>query len=497
MADVLVERGAPVNIRHADHLFINGEWMRPTSNSGFDVIDAGTEEAFFRVAEAGPLDMDAAVAAARYAFDHSPWPFLDPQERGEYLRKLGAGLRARSEETGTFWSRQAGVLFSTSRMAINRVSNTLDYHADLASTYPFEAVAKPEFAPFGVVVKEPIGVVAAIVPWNTPLSLAIHKIAPALLAGCTVVLKAPPEAPGELYVLAEIAQEIGLPPGVLNVVTADREVSEQLVRDPRVDKISFTGSSGVGRRIASLAGERVGRYTLELGGKSAAVIFDDYDIETAAKTLAAAECSLNGQVCMSLTRVIVTKDRHDQMAEALGSIFGSVRVGDPFDPDSQLGPLALERQQERVLGYVQKGIAEGADLVTGGHRPAHLERGFYVEPTVFANVDNNSTIAQEEIFGPVLSVIAADNEAHAIELANATVYGLNSAVFTNDNDRAYHAARRLRSGTVGHNGFKTDQLMGVGGFKQSGVGREGGLQGVLPYLESKTVLLDGAPSRFQ
>ncbi|MCZ9881987.1 aldehyde dehydrogenase [Arthrobacter sp. B2a2-09] len=497
MIDLLTVRDTPINLKHPDRLYIDGKWTLPQSASSLDVIDAATEQTFFRIAGTGPGDMDAAIAAARNAFDHSPWPFLEPTQRAEYLRKLAAGLRARIEEAATFWTRQTGVVFGMSVGSISRVPALFDYYADLATSYPWVTPGSPEFAAFGAVVNEPVGVVGAIVPWNTPLSLAAYKIAPALLAGCTVVLKAPPEAPGELYILAEIADEIGLPPGVLNVVNGHREVSQQLVRDPRVDKIAFTGSSAVGRQIAATCGERLARYTLELGGKSAAVILDDYDLSIAAAAISAQETSLNGQVCMSLTRVIVTKSRHDEFAEALGSVFGSVRVGDPFDPETQLGPLALAKQQESVLGYIRTAQDEGATLVTGGNRPGHLDRGYFVEPTVFANVDNRSTIAQEEIFGPVLSVIPAENEEHAIELANGTPYGLNSAVFTNDIDRAYQVARRLRSGTVGHNGFKTDTRMGFGGFKQSGVGREGGIQGVFPYLESKTVLLDGTPTRFQ
>ncbi|KQO97465.1 aldehyde dehydrogenase [Leifsonia sp. Leaf264] len=497
MTDVLTVRETAISLQHPDRLYINGQWVAPAGNETLEVIDATTEEAFFRVAKTTPQDMDAAIAAARYAFDHTTWSFLEPRERAEYLRKLAAGLRARAEEAATFWTRQTGPTWRMSLGSISRVPALFEYYADLADSYPWVTLDTPEFAAFGAVVNEPIGVVGAIVPWNTPLSLAAYKIAPALLTGCTVVLKAPPEAPGELLILAEIADEIGLPAGVLNVVNGHRDVSQQLVADPRVDKIAFTGSSAVGRHIAGVAGARLARYTLELGGKSAAVILDDYDITTAAAAIAQQECSLNGQVCMSLTRVIVTKARHDEMAEALGSAFGSVRVGDPFDPETQLGPLALAKQQESVLGYIQKGIAEGATLVTGGGRPAHLDRGYFVEPTVFANVDNRSTIAQEELFGPVLSVIPAENEEHAIELANGTQYGLNNAVFTNDVDRAYQVARRLRSGTVGHNGFKTDTRMGFGGFGQSGVGREGGIQGVFPYLESKTVLLDGTPSRFQ
>ncbi|MDT2005550.1 aldehyde dehydrogenase [Rhodococcus opacus] len=494
---VLDVRDTPISLKHPDRLYIDGAWRLPVSSSSLDVIDAATEETFYRVAETGPEDMDAAIAAARNAFDHSPWSTLEPSERAFYLRKLAAGLRDRAKEAGTFWTRQTGVIFGMSVASISRVPALFDYYADLATTYPWATQDTPELAAFGAVVNEPVGVVGAIVPWNTPLSLAAYKVAPALLAGCTVVLKAPPEAPGELYILAEIADEIGLPPGVLNVVNGHRQVSEQLVADPRVDKIAFTGSSAVGRQIATTCGPRLARYTLELGGKSAAVVLDDYDLATAAAAIAAQETSLNGQVCMSLTRVIVTKSRHDEFAEALGSAFGSVRVGDPFDPETQLGPLALDKQQESVLRYIRTAQDEGATLVTGGNRPAHLDRGYFVEPTVFSNVDNRSTIAQEEIFGPVLSVIPAENEEHAIELANDTPYGLNSAVFTNDVDRAYQVARRLRSGTVGHNGFKTDTRMGFGGFKQSGVGREGGIQGLFAYLESKTVLLDGTPTRFQ
>ncbi|WP_024795617.1 aldehyde dehydrogenase [Tomitella biformata] len=490
-------RATPIPLKHPDRFYINGEWRLPSTSATIDIIDAATEEPFYRVAETGPEDMDAAITAARNAFDRSPWSTLEPAERAVYLRKFADGIRARAQEVGTFWTRQAGVIFPIAVGATGRVPALFDYYADLTTTYPWAKQDSPEFAAFGAVVNEPVGVVGAIVPWNTPLSLAAYKIAPALLAGCTVVLKAPPEALGELYILAEIAEEIGLPPGVLNVVNGYRQVSEQLVADPRIDKIAFTGSSAVGRQIATTCGARLARYTLELGGKSAAVILDDYDLATAAASISAQETVMNGQVCMSLTRVIVTKSRHDEFAEALGSAFGAVRVGDPFDPQTQMGPLALARQQTSVLGYIQTAKDEGATLVTGGNRPAHLDRGWFVEPTVFSNVDNSSTIAQEELFGPVLSVIPAENEEHAIELANDTRYGLNAAVFTNDVDRAYQVARRLRSGTVGHNGFKTDTRMGYGGFKQSGVGREGGLQGLLPYLETKTVLLDGTPTPFQ
>jgi len=321
-------------------------------------------------------------------------------------------------------------------------------------------------------------------------------VAPALLAGCTEVLKSSPEAPGEGYVLAEIAEEVGLPPGVLNVVTADREVSELLVRDPRVDKITFTGPTAAGRRIAAICGERIARCTLELGGKSAAVILDDVDIETVAQTISGAQCFLSGQVCSALTRIVVPRRRHDELLDALSSTFSGVRVGDPFDPETQMGPLASERQRDRVLGYVDRGVQVGATLATGGRRPAHLERGWFVEPTVFGNVDNGSTIAREEIFGPVLSVIPVDDERDAVRVANDTIYGLNASVFTNDVERARAVAGELRSGTVGHNAFRTDFGIAFGGFKQSGIGREGGIDGLYPFLETKTVILEGRPGRY-
>jgi len=489
-----VTRATTEPLRHAGQLFVDGKWVEPSSDATIDVIDSGTEELYYRVAVAGPDDMARAVAAARHAFDDGPWPRLAHAERAEHLRALGAGLQERSDVLAQLWPRESGVLYKTSQYAGRIAAGALESYAALADTFPFEEECPPTAGgAFGLLVREPVGVVGAIIPWNAPVMLVCHKIGPALLAGCTVVLKSAPEAPGAGYVFAEVAEEIGLPPGVLNVVTADREVSELLVRDPGVDKITFTGSTAAGRRIASLCGERIARCTLELGGKSAAVILDDMDLGTAATTLARAECGLNGQVCSSLTRVIVTKNRHDELVEALASTFGQTRVGDQFDEESQLGPLVSQRQRDRVEGLIAKGVAEGATLATGGGRPDGLDRGYYVEPTVFANVDNGSTIGREEIFGPVLSVIAAEDEQDAVQIANDTIYGLNASVFTNDVDRARAVARELRSGTVGHNAFRTDFGMAFGGFKQSGIGREGGKEGLLPFLETKTVILEGRP----
>ena len=484
-------------LRHAGQFFIDGGWVDPSSTDTIDVKDSTNERVFLSVAEAKAPDIDRAVAAARSAFDVGPWARTTHQERAEYLRAIANGLRERAADFGELWPRESGVLHSVAQHAAVGGAATFDYYAGLADTYPFEERVTPSMGDFGLLVREPVGVVGAIIPWNAPLGLISYKVAPALIAGCTVILKSSPEAPAEGYILAEIAEAVGLPSGVVNVVTADREVSELLVRDPRVDKITFTGSTAAGRKIASICGERIARCTLELGGKSAAVVLDDMDLSTAAATLARAECMLTGQVCSSLTRVVVTRDRHDEMAEALAAAFSKVKVGDPFEPSTQMGPLVAERQRDRVEGYIAKGKAEGATLVSGGGRPQDLEKGYYIEPTVFGNVDNASTIAQEEIFGPVLSVIPARDEEQAVEIANDTIYGLNASVFTNDTDRARQVAGRLRSGTVGHNAFRTDFGIAFGGFKQSGIGREGGTEGLLPFLETKTVILDGPPSGYE
>jgi len=486
------------SLRHTDRFFIGGEWVRPSSEAMIDVIDSGTEELYFRVAEAQAADMARAVEAARLAFDEGPWPRLTHAQRAEYLRAIGAGLRGRADDLGQIWPRESGILHAIVPYFAIDAAATFEYYAGLADTFAWEEPARPTAGgEFGLLVREPVGVVGAIIPWNVPIGLLAVKIAPALIAGCTVVLKSSPEAPGEGYLVAEAAQAAGLPPGVLNIVTADREVSELLVRDPRVDKIAFTGSTAAGRRIGSICGERIARCTLELGGKSAAVILDDADIAMAAANISSAECFLSGQVCSSLTRIVVPRHRHDELLEALASTFSQVRVGDPFNPQTQMGPLVASRQRDRVEGYIAKGIADGATLATGGGRPRDLDRGWYIEPTVFGNVDNSSVIAQEEIFGPVLSVVPAHDEQDAIRMANDTIYGLNASVFTNDVNRARDVARQLRSGTVGHNNFRTDFGIAFGGFKQSGIGREGGLEGLHHYLEVKTVILEGRPAGYE
>ena len=487
-------RPSPPALRHPDSFFIAGSWVSPSTSSTVEVFDSNTEQVFLTVARAAATDMDRAVEAARSAFDAGPWPRMSHVERAVYLDRMSSGLQAKADVLADAWPRESGVVARIAASSADDGASILRYYAGLADTFDWETEASPSTgAKFGMKVREPVGVVGAIVPWNAPLPLALYKLAPALLAGCTVVLKASPEAPTALYALAEVASEVGLPSGVVNLVTADRDVSELLVTDHRVDKIAFTGSTAAGRRIASLMGERIGRYTLELGGKSPALILDDADLDTAAASIAEAECVLSGQVCSSLTRLIVSRARHDEFTEALAAHFSRKVVGDAFADETEIGPLATSHQRARVESFIREASTGGARLVTGGDRPAHLGTGYFVEPTVFANVDNGSRLAKEEIFGPVLSVIPATDEEDIVRLANDSIYGLNASVFTQDVDRARHVAGRLRSGTVAHNAMRNDFGIAFGGFKQSGVGREGGIEGLMPYLETKTVLLDGPP----
>ncbi|MDN7653660.1 aldehyde dehydrogenase [Burkholderia multivorans] len=481
-----------LNMPHADRLYIGGRWVASASTGTCAVLNCATEDVVAHAAMANEADVDAAVRAAREAFDRGPWPHLSPAERGAFLEKIAARLEALNDDFARGWSIESGVLYRIAKPRIGLfLSGAFRQYAAMAHSYPFVAPARAVTGHQAYRVQEPVGVVAVIVPWNGPAGLLAYKIAPALLAGCTVVIKNSPETPSSGHLFAQICDEVGLPPGVVNMLTADRTVSESLVRHPGVDKITFTGSTGAGRRIGAVAAERVARVTLELGGKSPAVVLDDYDVEAAAKVLGAPYFSyLSGQVCHSLTRIIVPRAKHDRMVDALVEAARGMVLGDPLDDATSMGPLATAAQRDVVERLVAQGVSDGARLAIGGKRPAHLTRGFFFEPTVFANVDNRSRIAQNELFGPVLSVIPADSEQHAIEMANDTIFGLNAAVFTHDTERALRVARRLRAGSVGHNASRTDFSIGFGGFKQSGVGREGGTGGLEAFLESKTVVLD-------
>jgi acyl-CoA reductase-like NAD-dependent aldehyde dehydrogenase len=482
-------------IKNPDKFFIGGQWVAPSSASAFTVINSATEEVFATVAEAQEADIERAVTAAREAFDHGPWPRLSHAERADYLRALGAEIERMAERSALIWSCESGVVNRAALSVTRTMGDYYRWYADLADRFEFVEHHQSSAEGYvGLIVHEPVGVVAAIIPWNGPPNLSAIKVAPALLAGCSIIVKMSPEAPGMGYLIAEACENIGLPPGVVNVLTADRAVSELLVRHHGVDKVTFTGSTAAGRRIGAICGERIARYTLELGGKSAAIICDDYDVESAAKLIGGRVTFLTGQTCSLLTRVIVPRQRQSALLDAMSAYFATLKVGDPFDRATGMGPLATGRQRDRVEGYVAAGKADGARLVTGGGRPSHLNHGFFFEPTVFGDVDNHSTIAREEIFGPVLSVVPVDSEAEAIAVANDSNYGLGGAVFTNDVDHAYTIARQIRTGTVAHNTHRTEMLIAYGGFKDSGVGRQGGVEGLRSYLEPKTLSLAGEPS---
>jgi acyl-CoA reductase-like NAD-dependent aldehyde dehydrogenase len=476
-------------LAHLDKLFIGGEWVEPSTSDTIAVVHPATGEIALRVAEAREADIDRAVAAARDAFDNGPWPRLSPAERANYLRRLADELDKRLEDLALAHTLQIGVPISMTRATATSVPADARAFADFADTYKFEETRAAKGGQ-ALITREPIGVVAAIVPWNLPGHLGMIKICPALVAGCTVVVKPSPEAPLDSLIIAECAEKIGLPKGVLSILPAGREVGDKLIRDPRVDKVSFTGSTAAGKHIGAVCMERVARVSLELGGKSAAIVLDDAPLEQVVPALVGMSTLLNGQACMALTRILVSKKRKAELVEALGAAYASLKVGDPFDPTTHIGPLATKVQRDRVIGYIEKGRAEGAKVVTGGKAPDGLDLGYYVQPTVFADVDTKMTIAQEEIFGPVVSVIAYEDEDDAVRIANDSLYGLNGAVFTPDADRALAIARRIRTGTVAHNAMGPQSCMPFGGYKQSGFGREGSPEGIDLYTEIKTIYLN-------
>ena len=492
MTDAPLPEG--ISLRHPDRIFVGGAWVESRTGRRIDVISPNSEDLVAQVAEAGDSDMDAAVAAARNAFDSGPWPFVPPAERAAYVRKIGYILKAREPELAKAWTAQVGGLATMAPHMVAGGTASLHRAAAIGEQFAFVEKVPSESAHSAFIVREPVGVVAAIAPWNGPYMIMAGKVAAALVAGCTIIMKPSPETPVEAYIIAEAAEEAGLPPGVVNLVCGHREASDHLVCNPGVDKVSFTGSTIAGQRIGSVCGARVARCTLELGGKSAAILLDDFPTDAAAKLLTSTITMFSGQICAMLSRVIVPQKRHDELAEAIAGEMKNVRIGHSDAPDTQLGPLAMARQLERVQGYIEKGQAEGATLVTGGGRPSHLNRGYFIEPTLFANVSNDMAIAQEEIFGPVLSLIPCSDTQDAIRIANDSLYGLNGSVLTNDADEAWRVARRVRTGGLGQNGMRADFSLPFGGFKQSGIGREGGVAGLISYTEMKTVLLDAMPS---
>lgn len=483
-------------LTHSEELYVGGDWVRPAQGGSIEIISPATELRIGSVAEASQADVDRAVQLARYAFDHGPWPRITAKERADKLVAVAAKVRERASDFARAWTLQVGMPFAQSQWASTIYPGYIEYFAKLAAEIGFEEPRRAAGGEFCMVVREPVGVTVAVVPWNAPMPTLLLKIAPALAAGCTVIAKPSPETPIEALLLAECIDAVGLPEGVFTVLPAGREVSDYLIRKPEVDKVSFTGSTAVGLHIGAICGGRSARLTTELGGKSAAIILDDAKIETIVGGIMPNLVGLAGQQCAAFSRILVPRARKDEIADAIAAAMQQVTVGDPFDEKTAMGPLVAKRQLDRVCGLLEKGRSEGARVVTGGGRPAHLEKGWFVEPTLFVDADNSMTIAREEIFGPVGTVIAYDEVEEAIGIANDSNYGLSGGVFTQDTDRAYAVARRIRTGNFTQNGRVVDFTMPYGGFKQSGIGREGGIEGLYGFTEVKAVFLPKAPAGF-
>lgn len=471
--------------RSYDSLFIDGQWMKPSSSETIQVISPGTEEVIGSVPTASIEDVDRAVTAARNAFDKGPWPTLAPQERAEVLRRVREKIAQRREDFADLITDEMGSPITQSKaIQVGAPLALLDSYLELVETFPFRDIRTAQSGS-ALVTREPLGVVAAVVPWNVPLTVAIQKVAPALLTGCTVVLKPATETPLTTLALARLFEEAGLPPGVLNVLPASREVSEYLVSHPGVDKLTFTGSTAVGRRLAAICGQNLTRVTLELGGKSAAVVLDDADLDATVEALRLASLRNSGQICSLKTRILVSNRRHDEFIDRLRGLVESMPVGDPRDAATQIGPMATARQRDVVQNYIEAGKNAGATVAVGGG-PASQDRGWFVQPTVFTDVTADMSIALEEIFGPVLAVLRYDDENMAVDLANHSPYGLNGAVFSSDLEHGLAVASRIRTGTVEINGSPAGFHAPVGGFKDSGIGREAGHEGLDAYTEPKS-----------
>ena len=473
-----------------DRLFIGGEWVEPSSTNVIEVVSPMTEEVVATVPEAMEADVDRAVEAAKRAFDEGPWPRMTAAERGAVLAKVSDAVRNEMGDVAELISGEMGSPVSWATMAqVLAPTMIFDYYAGLGSTFAFDEFKDGLLGPV-LVTKEPVGVVAAITPWNVPLFLAASKLSPALLSGSTVVFKPSPETPLDANRLAELFADAGLPPGVLSVVPAGREVGEHLVNHPDVNKVSFTGSTAAGKKIGAACGAQLKRFSLELGGKSAAVLLDDVNLDEALPLLMPNAIMNNGEACISQTRILAPRDRYSEVVEALVEQVKLMKVGDALDPETVVGPLVAERQRDRVESYIRIGQEEGAKVAVGGGRPAGLDKGWYVEPTVFVDVDNSMRIAQEEIFGPVLAVIPYDSDADAVRIANDSSYGLCGSVYTADDDRGLGIARQVRTGTyMVNSGIPIDFSSPFGGYKESGVGREFGVDGLELFLEKKTVNL--------
>jgi acyl-CoA reductase-like NAD-dependent aldehyde dehydrogenase len=469
-------------MRQYDRFYIDGDWRRPAGAEAIDVESAATEEVIGRVPRGNAGDVDSAVRAARRAFDG--WSRTSAAERAEWLRTLAAALEARVDDIARTISEEVGmpITMSTAVQAKLPVHVTKSF-AQIAEDGRFE-----EQVGNSTIVREAYGVAGLITPWNYPLHQIMAKVAPAMAAGCTMVLKPSEVAPLNSYLLADAAIEIGLPAGVLNIVHGDGPtVGEAIAAHRDVDLVSFTGSVRAGRRVSSVAAETIKKVTLELGGKSACVILDDAPIEKAVPSGVNNAMMNSGQTCSAWTRMVVPRARLNEVIDLATATIDRLTLGDPLDPKAKLGPLVSATQRERVERYIDRGKQEGARLVAGGIRPPQFARGHYVAPTIFADVESRMAIAQEEIFGPVLAILPYDTEEQAIAIANDTIYGLAGGVWSADPERAMRIARRLRTGQVDVNGGRFNLLAPFGGYKRSGVGREFGTYGLDEYLQIKAI----------
>ncbi|MGQ2942473.1 MAG: aldehyde dehydrogenase [Blastomonas fulva] len=477
--------------RSRDRFFIGNAWVTPASDRRFTLIDASTEEVIGTVPEGVEADIDAAVAAARAAFDGPGWSQLPASDRAAVMDRFMAELADRSEDLAEAVSTQNGMPIALSSQLEAQFSlGILQYYAALTRESEAHDVRPSQLGKETLVQRSPVGVVAAIVPWNFPVALAINKIAPAMAAGCTVVIKPSPGTVLDSYIVAEAAWAAGVPAGVLNWVAADREVGAYLVSHPGIDKVAFTGSTTAGRQIAATCGGLLRPVTLELGGKSAAILLDDVDIASFLQGVPFACLLNNGQACFNGTRILAPKSRYDEVVGALAEFAGALTIGNALDPATHVGPMASSAHRDKVEGYISIGKSEGR-LVAGGGRPRGHNSGFFVEPTIFADVDNSDRIAREEIFGPVLAVIPYDGEADAVRIANDSDYGLGGSVWSSDSAHATDIARQVVSGTVGVNGYMPSLGAPFGGVKASGMGREFGPEAIAAYQTLKSIYVMG------